>query len=60
MLRYLSAGESHGKGLTAIIEGLPSNMTIDIDKLNSLLHERQCGYGRGKRMEIEKDRAEII
>jgi len=60
MLRYLSAGESHGKGLVAIIEGLPSNMDIEVEKLNGLLEERQRGYGRGKRMEIEKDRVEIL
>lgn len=60
MLRYLSAGESHGKGLVAIIEGLPSNMDIDVEKLDSLLEERQQGYGRSERMNIEKDKVEII
>ncbi|QUH21695.1 chorismate synthase [Alkaliphilus sp. B6464] len=60
MLRYLSAGESHGKGLVAIIEGLPSNIPIDINIINEDLRRRQQGYGRGNRMKIEKDRVEII
>lgn len=60
MLRYLSAGESHGKGLVAIIEGLPSNIPIDINAINEDLKRRQQGYGRGNRMKIEKDRVEII
>ncbi|EJO5346455.1 chorismate synthase [Clostridium botulinum] len=59
MLRFLDAGESHGKALTAIIEGLPSNINIDIDFINKELKRRQTGYGRGKRMSIEKDKVEI-
>lgn len=55
MLRYLNAGESHGKGLIGIIEGLPSNISIDINFINDELKRRQKGYGRGKRMNIEKD-----
>ncbi|EKS4343195.1 chorismate synthase [Clostridium sporogenes] len=59
MLRFLDAGESHGKALTAIIEGIPSNIDIDIDFINNELKRRQIGYGRGKRMAIEKDKVEI-
>ncbi len=60
MLRILTAGESHGKGLVGIIEGLPSNLAIDIEKVNMDLARRQSGYGRGGRMSIEKDTIEII
>ncbi|EPY6467542.1 chorismate synthase [Clostridium sporogenes] len=59
MLRFLDAGESHGRALTAIIEGIPSNIHIDIDFINKELKRRQIGYGRGKRMAIEKDKVEI-
>ncbi|MBS5802434.1 MAG: chorismate synthase [Brachyspira sp.] len=57
--RFLTAGESHGKCLTAIIEGLPANLDIDIDFINSELKRRQGGYGRGGRMKIEADMVEI-
>ena len=60
MLRYLTSGETHGKCLTVIIEGMPSGVKIDIDKINSALSERQQGYGRGGRMLIEKDKAQIL
>jgi len=56
---FLSAGESHGKKLTAIIENIPANFDIDIDFINSELCRRQQGYGRGGRMKIENDRVEI-
>jgi len=59
MLRFLDAGESHGKALVAIIEGMPSNVKINIDNINLELSRRQRGYGRGKRMIIEQDRVEI-
>jgi len=59
MLRFLDAGESHGKALVAIIEGMPSNIKINLDKINLELGRRQKGYGRGKRMTIEKDRIEV-
>lgn len=58
--RFLTSGESHGKQLTAIIEGLPAGLDIDIDFINSELHRRQQGYGRGGRMQIESDTVEII
>lgn len=60
MLRYFTAGETHGKCLTVIIEGMPAGVKIDIDKINSELADRQKGYGRGGRMSIEKDTAEIL
>lgn len=60
MLRYFTSGETHGKCLTAIVEGMPSGVKIDIEKINNSLARRQKGYGRGGRMLIEKDRAEIL
>src|SRR5699024_9693308 len=59
-MRYLTAGESHGKQLTTIIEGIPSNMPLVRQDINDSLLGRQGGYGRGKRMQIEKDLAEIV
>ncbi len=59
MLRYLTAGESHGKGLTVILEGMPSGLSLSIDSINQQLERRQKGYGRGGRMKIETDRVEI-
>lgn len=59
-LRYLTAGETHGPQLTAIIEGMPSNLVIDFEELNFQLHRRQKGHGRGRRMQIEKDTAQIV
>ncbi|MBO8128742.1 MAG: chorismate synthase [Peptococcaceae bacterium] len=60
MLRYLSAGESHGRALVAIIEGLPAGMPITTDYINRQLARRQGGYGRGKRMAIETDTVTIL
>ena len=60
MLRYFTAGETHGKCLTVIIEGMPSGVHISLDKINEQLAKRQQGYGRGGRMLIEKDTAEIL
>lgn len=57
--RFLTSGESHGKCLNAIIEGIPSGFKIDEDFINNDLKRRQIGYGRGKRMQIECDRCEI-
>lgn len=57
--RFLTAGESHGKALTAIIEGVPAGFSIDEDFINNELKRRQGGYGRGGRMKIETDRVEI-
>ena len=58
--RYTTAGESHGKALIAIIEGLPAGLPIDLEKLNHELWRRQQGYGRGNRMRIESDRAQVL
>src|SRR5689334_4554861 len=60
MLRFLTAGESHGKALVAILEGLPAGLTIDFDAVTTELRRRQTGYGRGRRMAIESDRAEAL
>lgn len=59
-IRYLTAGETHGPQLTAIIEGMPSNMIINFAQLQFQLQRRQKGYGRGKRMQIETDNATIV
>jgi chorismate synthase len=60
MLRYLTAGESHGRALTAIIEGLPAGLSLDEEYIAHDLARRQGGYGRSARMKIEQDRAEIL
>jgi len=60
MIRFLTAGESHGKALTAIVEGFPSNLELSSEYINTELRRRQSGYGRGMRMQIETDKAEII
>lgn len=56
---YLTAGESHGPQLTGIIEGLPAGLTIDLDQVNTALADRQRGYGRGHRQQIEHDRVQV-
>jgi chorismate synthase len=56
MLRYLTAGESHGPALTAIVEGFPSGIALDVEFINNELKRRQGGYGRGKRQTLETDR----
>lgn len=58
-LRFLTAGESHGPQLTVIVEGLPAGLRLEAEYINQWLARRQKGYGRGGRMEIEHDRAEI-
>jgi len=60
MLRFYTAGESHGQALLALVSGLPAGLPIDIEAINHELHRRQLGYGRGGRQKIEKDRAEIF
>lgn len=60
MLRFLDAGESHGKCLLGIIEGLPAGLCINEENINLDLKRRQGGYGRGERMKIEQDRIEIL
>ncbi len=59
-LRFLTSGESHGRGLTAILEGLPANLSISSEYINRELSRRQRGYGRGGRMKIEKDRVQFL
>jgi len=59
-IRYLTAGESHGKALVSIIEGIPKGLKIDLKFINSELARRMKGFGRGKRMRIEKDKVEIL
>ncbi|MCX5999696.1 MAG: chorismate synthase, partial [Chloroflexi bacterium] len=59
-LRFLTAGESHGKGLTVIVEGLPAGLDLSEDHIACDLARRQGGHGRGQRMNIEQDRAKIM
>lgn len=60
MLRYLTSGESHGKSLISILDGIPANIGLNIDEINYELEKRQGGYGRGGRMKIEKDKINIL
>ena len=60
MFRFTTAGESHGRALVAIVEGLPAGMPVDVDQINHELKRRQWGYGRGGRMKIEQDQVEIL
>ena len=60
MLRFHTAGESHGQGLVALVQGFPAGVEVDLDFLNRELRRRQGGYGRGGRMKIETDTAEIM
>ena len=60
MLRYLTAGESHGPAITAILEGLPADLAVSAEDINVDLKRRQGGYGRGRRMQIETDTIEIL
>ncbi len=59
-MRYLTAGESHGPQLTAIIEGVPAHLPLTAEEINIQLARRQKGYGRGRRMQIEKDTCNIV
>jgi chorismate synthase len=60
MLRFLTAGESHGPSLVVIVEGVPAGLPLSAADLAGDLARRQLGYGRGRRMAIEQDRAEIL
>ncbi|MDT7808973.1 MAG: chorismate synthase [Acidobacteriota bacterium] len=60
MFRFTTAGESHGRALVAVVEGLPAGLAVDAEQINRELERRQWGYGRGGRMKIERDRAEIL
>ena len=58
-LRYITAGESHGRALTAILEGMPAGVAVTEDDINQELARRQKGYGRGARMAIESDKVQV-
>jgi chorismate synthase len=60
MLRFLTAGESHGPTLVVIVDGVPAGLALDVARLDAGLRRRQGGYGRGRRMAIESDRAHIV
>src|SRR4051812_1509674 len=60
MFRFTTAGESHGRALIAIVEGLPAGLPLKLEEINHELWRRQQGYGRGARMKIEQDRAEFL
>mgnify|MGYP006328983909 CR=1 FL=1 len=60
MLRYLTAGESHGPALTAILEGMPPGIKIEPEDFDIILKRRQAGYGRGKRCKIESEKVEVL
>ena len=60
MLRFYTAGESHGQALLTFVSGLPAGMPVDLDFINHDLHRRQLGYGRGGRQKIEKDRVDVF
>ena len=59
-LRYLTAGESHGKELVALLDGFPAGLTVDVEAINQELRRRQGGYGRGGRQKLEQDEVEIV
>ena len=59
-LRFLTAGESHGPSLTAILEGIPAGLSLKLENINRDLARRQQGYGRGGRMKIERDTVRIL
>ena len=60
MLRFLTAGESHGQALVVTVDGMPAGLDLDVDALNAQLRRRQGGYGRGRRMAIESDHVEVL
>jgi chorismate synthase len=60
MLRFLTAGESHGQALVVTVDGMPAGLSLDLTALNAQLRRRQGGYGRGRRMQIESDQAKVL
>ena len=60
VLRFLTAGESHGPALTVVVEGLPAGVPVERERIDADLRRRQGGYGRGGRMQIEQDAAEVL
>ena len=60
-LTFRTAGESHGRGLLALMEGLPAGLDLQVERdVNPELHRRQQGYGRGRRIQIESDEVEVL
>ena len=59
-MKLTTSGESHGKGLFAILEGVPAGLNLDLTRIDGTLALRQGGYGRGGRQKIEKDHAEVL
>ena len=60
MLRFTTAGESHGPALVSILEGMPAGLPLRAEDVDTELHRRQQGYGRGRRMQIERDTIEFL
>ena len=60
MLRYLTAGESHGPALTVVVEGLPAGLPITVEQIGDELARRRLGFGRGPRMRFERDDVELL
>src|SRR2546425_10378137 len=60
MLRFLTAGEFHGKALTAVVEGLPAGLGVREDAMNAQMNGRPLGYGRSGRMKLEADHVELV
>src|SRR4051812_50186436 len=60
MLRYLTAGESHGPALVVVVEGLPAGLTVSVDAIGAELARRRLGFGRGPRMRFERDDVEFL
>ena len=60
MLRYLTAGESHGKALVVVVEGLPAGLEVAVEDVDAELARRRLGYGRGPRMRFEKDAVTLL
>ena len=60
MLKYSTAGESHGKSLLALVDGFPAGLNVDVEAINAQLQRRQGGYGRGGRQKLEVDTVEFL
>src|SRR5687767_1051033 len=60
MLRFLTAGESHGRALVVVVEGLPAGLAVDVEAIASELARRRLGYGRGPRMRFEQDELTLV
>ncbi len=60
MLKYASAGESHGPAVVALLEGIPAGLVLDVAAIDAELARRQAGFGRGGRMKLEHDRVEVV